>query len=96
MTKLYPGYLELRQYLKLLSDPSKDLTKALRESLDELSVRQREFVEMYYIEQVSMRDIAVRCGVNISTVSRTIARAKTRMARDLRLSRNELMLAVDE
>ena len=59
------------------------LAAALR---DELTERQAGMVRMYYIEQHTMRDIAAILGVNVSTVSRTLAAARTKLKRCLKYS----------
>lgn len=54
--------------------------------LQELTPRQRQFLALYYDEGMGMAQIAAATGVNCSTVSRTIARAKRRLQRSLRYS----------
>ena len=54
---------------------------ALREELTE---RQEQMVRMYYIEQHTMREIAAMLGVNVSTVSRTLAAARKKLRRALK------------
>lgn len=50
----------------------------------ELTVRQRQILEMYYEKSLTMSQIARELSLNRSTVSRTIARAKRRLYRCLR------------
>ena len=50
----------------------------------ELTPRQREMLALYYYENMNMRQIAVRLGVNKSTVSRTLKRGRQRLYRCLR------------
>ena len=51
--------------------------KALREVVsEELTSRQKQFIVLYYYENTKMADIAEICGVNVSTVSRTLRRAR--------------------
>ena len=45
----------------------------------ELTPRQRYMLELYYDRQMSVTEIAQELGVNISTVSRTLQRARNRM-----------------
>lgn len=52
----------------------------------ELTQRQRDFVTMYFIDGLSMTQIASAYGVNVSTVSRTIKRGKYRLEKCLRYS----------
>ena len=77
-------YQALRSFLKLASggDSAAELVEcAIRE---ELTPRQRQIVEMYYIKQMPMHYIARELGVVPSTVSRTLARAKIRLERCLK------------
>ena len=46
-----------------------------------LTAAQREYLLLYYREGLKMSEIACRCGVVPSTVSRTIARAEKRLRR---------------
>lgn len=50
----------------------------------ELTRRQREIVALYYDQGMTMPQIAERLGVNRSTVSRTLRRARDRLYRFLR------------
>ena len=50
----------------------------------ELTERQREMVALYYDQGMTMPQIAERLGVNRSTVSRTLRRARDRLHRFLR------------
>lgn len=52
----------------------------------ELTPRQREMVRLYYDEGMTMLQIGELLGVNRSTVSRTLRRAKNRLYRCLRYS----------
>ena len=49
----------------------------------ELTERQREMVALYYDQGMTMPQIAERLGVNRSTVSRTLRRARDRLHRFL-------------
>lgn len=60
-----------------------NLTKAVAE---ELTPRQREMLHLYYYEQLNMVQIAARLGVNKSTVSRTLCRARLRLHHILQYS----------
>ena len=51
---------------------------------EELTPRQREMVFLYYDRGLKMSQIAQKLGVNRSTVSRTVKRAKQRLYRCLR------------
>lgn len=49
----------------------------------ELTPRQRCMLELYYDRQMSVTEIAQELGVNVSTVSRTLQRARNRLRRYL-------------
>ena len=51
---------------------------------EELTERQEQMVRMYYIEQHTMREIAAILEVNVSTVSRTLSAARTKLRRVLK------------
>lgn len=51
----------------------------LRFMLEELTQTQKCYIIMYYADKKTMRQIASECGVNPSTVSRTISRAVMKM-----------------
>lgn len=70
------------------SDNSELLTRLYRNLRlareQELTPRQREMVFLYYDRGLKMSQIAQKLGVNRSTVSRTVKRAKQRLYRCLR------------
>lgn len=61
------------------------LLRGLRQAREqELTPRQKEVLALYYDQGLSMPQIAGRLGVNASTVSRTLRRAKERLYHCLR------------
>lgn len=64
-----------------MSRVKRNLLRALRE---DVTPRQREMLLLYYGEQLNMRQIGTRLGVDKSTVSRTIKRGERRLQRCLR------------
>ena len=74
-----------------MSRVKRNLLRALRE---DVTPRQREMLLLYYGEQLNMRQIGTRLGVDKSTVSRTIKRGERRLQRCLR-SGAEAFLAAD-
>ena len=46
---------------------------------EELTDRQRELIELYYLENMNMTEIARRLGISPSTVSRTRKRGRGRL-----------------
>ena len=75
----------LRQNAPDNADDIRRLHRALRAAREqELTPRQREMLHMHFELEMSMTQIADALGVDKSTVSRTIARAKGRLYRVLR------------
>ena len=74
-----------------MSRVKRNLLRALRE---DVTPRQREMLLLYYGEQLNMRQIGTRLGVDKSTVSRTITRGERRLQRCLRYGA-EAFLAAD-
>ncbi len=91
-------YMALRQYIRLVSAGDKgDMTAAVRQALrEELTPRQRQLVNMYYIEQMQMQDIADELDLHISTVSRTIKRGRERLKTSLRYGGRALLSAMED
>ena len=81
-------YQLIRRFLKMMLDTTRSNRIAgIRDSINEdLTPRQRQLVEMYYLEQMRMQDIADELNIHISTVSRTLKRARANMANHLRYS----------
>ena len=90
------NYGEYRRYLSDLGDDNtyeysllkRRLAKAM---VEELTARQRQMTLMYFSEGLSMTEIAAELGVNVSTVSRTLKRARGRLHRCLRFGARELL-----
>ena len=63
------------------------LRRGLRQARrEELTERQRQMLELYYDQGLTMGQIALKLHLNRSTVSRTLQRAKDRLYRCLRYS----------
>lgn len=56
---------------------------------EELTTRQKQFIVLYYYKQMDMPTIAKECGVNISTVSRTLNRARQNIFRYIKFYFNK-------
>ena len=90
------GMVDLAVYTNLMAEDNKDqinrlkrnLTHALRQDVTE---RQREYMILYYGRNMSMEAIAKQCGVNKSTVSRTLKRGRQRLYRCLRYGASSLL-----
>lgn len=65
-----------------------NLARALRQDVTD---RQRQYLQLYYDQGLNMPQIARRLGVNKSTVSRTIKRGEARLRRCLRYGADNLL-----
>ena len=83
------GMVDLAVYTELIAEDNKDqinrlkrnLTRALRQ---DITAKQRQYMMLYYGQNMSMEAIAKEFGVNKSTVSRTLKRGRQRLYRCLR------------
>ena len=63
------------------------LCRALRQVIDgELTQRQQDCLRLYYFEGMKMDEVADRLGIQASTVSRHLKKAKRRIEQVLRYS----------
>ena len=65
-----------------------NVARALRQDVTD---RQRQYLQLYYDQGLNMPQIARRLGVNKSTVSRTIKRGEARLRRCLRYGADNLL-----
>ncbi len=68
-------------YNSRLAETNNETLKKVRHALvetikNDLTERQKETVILYYYKKMTMTEIADILGVNVSTVSRTLARAR--------------------
>lgn len=91
-------YQALRKFVKIVeASESGTMADNMAVALaEELTPRQQQMIHMYYIDQMLMRDIAKKLGVNVSTVSRTIARGRARLQRCLRYGGRALLESLEE
>ena len=90
------GLVDLTVYTRLMAEDNsqqinrlkRNLTHALRQDVTQ---RQREYMVLYYGQGMSMEAIARQCGVNKSTVSRTLKRGRQRLYRCLRYGAANLL-----
>ena len=75
----------LRDHAEDNSDQLERLRRNLRRAREqELTPRQQEILDLYYDRGLKMHQIARKLGINRSTVSRTVKRARERLYRCLR------------
>lgn len=81
-------YQYLRRFLKMMIGVDRGgLAESVRYSIEEdLTPRQKQLVRMYYLEQMRMQDIADELNIHVSTVSRTLKRARANMKNNLQYS----------
>ena len=80
---------DMTVWLRDNANTNSELLTRLRQNLrrarqQELTPRQQQVLTLYYDQGMNMPQIAQTLGVNCSTVSRTIRRAKQRLYRCLR------------
>ena len=90
------GMVDLAVYTELMAQDNKDQINRLKRNLthalrQDITQRQREYMILYYGQNMSMEAIARRCGVNKSTVSRTLKRGRQRLYRCLRYGAANLL-----
>ena len=68
------------------SERLRRLRRRLPDAMADLTPRQRQMVRLRYGEKLSVTDIALRLGVNKSTVSRSLSRSMERLYKSLRYS----------
>ena len=81
--------LSFSAYLNEEAEDNQWQRQALRQALgrairEELTGRQREVLLLYYLDQLTMQQVAERLDVNRSTVCRTLQRGEARLRRCLR------------
>ena len=96
----YKDYGEYSAFLRSLNCDNSAQHSRLKHNLikaltEELTARQWEFVSMYYMQGMKMTQIAKISGVNISTVSHTLSRARRRLQRCLRYGAKQLLMSSD-
>lgn len=77
-------YQALRRLIKMYATERRGSPRLTELMERELTPRQYELMVLYYVEQRGMYDIARDTGVTVSTVSRTLSRARRRLRKALR------------
>ena len=89
-------YEALQEFIGLL-DVGGNLGNRVRVAInEELTDRQRELINLYYIEQMSMTEIAQRLDLSPSTISRTLTRGRCRLKKYLKYNGRYFVEAVSE
>ena len=97
-------YLDIDRYVreKIFSDRETDrgaypdkVRELHRAIFESATAKQRRYIIMYYMKNMTMEQIADRCGVAKSTVSRTIARGRNNILRAMRADELSALLFSD-
>ena len=89
-------YEALQEFIGLV-DVGGNLGSRVRIAInEELTDRQRELISLYYLEQMSMTEIAGRLGLSPSTVSRTLKRGRFRLKKYLKYNGRYIAEAVSD
>ena len=80
---------DMAAYMRSIAPDNDEAIERLKRNLriarrEELTPRQRQVLQLYFEQEMTMEQVAQRLGITKSTVSRTIARAKSRLRRCLR------------
>ena len=84
-------YRALVEFVRLVDDETSLGTRVRRVICEELTVRQRELINMYYMENMTMPEIADKLGITVSSVSRTMARGRLRIRKYLKYNGRAMM-----
>lgn len=86
MNDLLFDYAQLAEWRQGNGDNSQRLRRRLPDAIAELTPRQQQMIHMQFQEGLSGTEIARRLGVNKSTVSRCLSRARRRLYSRLRFT----------
>jgi len=90
-------YSAIRAYLKIIGNPHNSFESKLAAAIeDELTPRQAQLTQLYYLKQMPMIDIAKELNISVSTVSRTLKRARIKLEKILKYSSEALLNAYDD
>lgn len=89
-------YEALQEFIGLV-DVGGNLGSRVRIAInEELTDRQRERISLYYLEEMSMKEIAARLGLSPSTVSRTLKHGRGRLKKYLKYNGRYIAEAVSD
>ena len=89
-------YEALQEFVGLLYAGGNLSTRVKIAMNEELTDRQRELINLYYLEQMSMTEIAQRLELSPSTVSRTLKRGRCRLKKYLKYNGRYFAEAVSD
>ena len=91
--------MDMTEYSKFMEggDNKEELTRAKYNLLmalrQEVPPAQRKYINMYYVDNLNMKQIGEALGVDKSTVARTIKRGEANLRRCLRFGGDRLLAA---
>lgn len=89
-------YEALQEFIGLV-DVGGNLGSRVRIAInEELTDRQRELMSLYFLEEMSMTEIAARLGLRPSTVSRTLKRGRGRLKKYFKYNGRYIAEAVSD
>ena len=89
-------YEAFRKLMKEVESPHSALGEKTAQAIrDELTARQKQMVQLYYVEQHTMQEIADMLQVNASTVSRTLHTARRNLKNCLKYGGKRLLIPED-
>ncbi len=86
----------LVEFIKLIDVGGSLGRRAMKVVDEELTQRQKQMVQLYYIRQMNMPEIALELGVSPSCVSRTISRGRQRITKYLKYNGRAFSGAEDD
>ncbi len=89
-------YEALHEFIGFIDVGGNAAERVRRVVNEELTSRQRQMVEMYFVQQKSMPEIALELGVSPSSVSRTIMRGKGRIRKYLKYNGRAFAQSIPE
>ena len=90
-------YMSLRGFLKKTTGADSGTAALVACAVRrELTERQMQLAELYFVDQYTMREIGEMLGVNPSTVSRTLMVARRKLRRCLKFASKTLLDEDDE
>lgn len=92
---------DMAEYTRQMSTDNSRQQSRLRRNLlralqEDVTPRQRDVLLLYYAQGLNMSQIALKLGVDKSTVSRTIKRGETRLERCLRYGAASILRNLDQ
>ena len=89
-------YKALQEFIGLVAVDGNVSNRVRVAMNEELTDRQRELIQLYYLENMNMTKIAGQLGISPSTVSRTLKRGRGRLRKYLKYNGRYFMETLSE